>query len=239
MKLYIKDIKYFNGNLWIKKDGVWINADKEWTDKDIRRDQVGYMLMNGEGILLDDKGKKLNPTAHFKAYTRDIYNKRISFDDVASNRYKFVFKNGYIDKNNEFIETDEVPFTTTQIPYDYKVITKEDRVPSVDEYLGWMTQGNINKQKSLLALAGSLLCSQNDGVFGIVYSELGGVGKTQFFDAIKSIASDNIKTIKTQNTFGATSDSKFALTNTESKTGIIGTNFLLLLIKPLQTSLKT
>ena len=222
LNLTYDDIKYYNGKLWIKHDGVWIDASNKWSDKDAMKSVIGAGFKRGLGVLLDKSGNPKGAMAHFNAYITKVYENPVDFKEVLKRRIKFSFRNGYIDKNNNFVETKDIPFTTTQINFDYKPFNMLTPVKAVDDYLDWMTQGNRKRQQSLLAIAGSLLCFQNDGLFGIIYSQGGGAGKTQFFDAVKMISQNTIKRFQAEPVFGHTASGKFALTNTENKTGLIG-----------------
>ena len=220
--LKVKDLAYYDGDLWYKLNGIWNNSSEMWKDKDKRENVIGSWLKKGEGEVLNDSGKSIGGAkAHFNYYAMSVYRKPIDFMDVLK-AGKFVFTNGYINDNNEFIETDDIPFTTTQIPRPY-IKNTENRNWEIDKYVDMLTNDDIDKKKSLLALGGSLLSNINDGVFGIVHSSAGGIGKTQFFTAIKMISSKNIKRINTETTFGSKGNSKsFTFTNTENKTGLIG-----------------
>lgn len=194
------EIRYFEKNIWVLENNIWVNFTAEYgAEKDIieilsfRTSMPKTTIKN---IILKAKSERVN---HLH---RDVL---------------LVFKNGYMDKDLNFI-LNKIPFTTSQITFDYHQIPKVH--PKMEKYIDWFTNGDIEKRKSALSTAMTLLTSRNDGVLGIFYSAKGGTGKTQFLSLYKEMSRPAIKNINTETVFNH--NGKFSLTGSKGKTGLIG-----------------
>lgn len=193
-------IKFYERNIWYLENNIWVNYSAEYGADA----EVGKVIAARNSIS-------------YKTAQDRITAAKVSRVKSMDKNVLLVFKNGYIDKKLKFTPG-IIPFTTSQIGFDY--IEKPTVHPDMEKYINWFTGGDINKRKSALATAMTLLTSRNEGVLGIFYSKKGGTGKTQFLSLYKEMARSAIKNINTQTVFNHSG--KFSLTGSKGKTGLIG-----------------
>lgn len=191
---------FFEGSHWVLKNGIWVNYSAQLpTTMDVKK------------VLASENNTDLGTVD--KWLTHEM-SKGITTE--SNKRILFVCKNGYMDTKLNW-HPDEIPFTTSQLKIDY---IPNSRNAELDKYLDWMTNGDIDKRKSLLATCMTLVTRRNDGTLGILYSKNGGTGKTQFVSLYKRMGGGAVKSVSSKTLFGG--GEKFNLTGSKGKTGVIG-----------------
>lgn len=193
-------IKFYENSIWVLDNNIWRNYTKAFkTDPQV----------------IEVIARKFKYT---KKVAKDfVLDAKADMDTQVDKDILIAFTNGYINKKNVFIHG-AVPFTTSQLDLPY--IEDAPTHPELERYLSWFTDSDINKRKSLLAMSATLFTLKNEGAMGILYSKMGGTGKTQLLSLFKEIGRKVVKPISTKIVFNH--DGKFNLTGSTGKTGLIG-----------------
>lgn len=206
---------YHEKEIWFQERStkVWINLYNQYEQSaSVRVPGIGgrmsQAIMNA-GYRIPERDTKDGPV---QLSSSQLY--RMFIEYVANNcksqelesNILAVFKNAIVrtkwDGNNKKLETeytDKIPFTTAQIPLKIPTMehfkgklkkTKEYR--DVLEYFGWISSGNSANRRALFSLGGAMLCKQNFGVMGIIHSEDGQTGKSQYVSLYSKIGGSKV-----------------------------------------------
>lgn len=211
------NFKRFNKCIYAIINNRWINITEQY---DTVQDRA--LAMN---VHLNDAKRKLKIDTDIR--WQQLKGTILAKKDINVKQvYRgIVFMNGYINNVEpyEFIETDTIPFTTTQLHIKYKPGYTLN--PVIDKLLNSLSENNETKKWAILRALSGALTNENWESFAFFWGP-NKIGKTQLFTLVKKLIGwNNTAQIDSDLVFGKNPDT-FGLRNVLDKSLIWSDEFV-------------